>query len=139
MTDDKITKLSVEVASIKDTLQDVSKKMDSVESNVTDNKIAFREHAAVEDFKYSSISKSLEDINDRLVEQNKDWREHMLRTKTNEIAIDELKKMNTAFDARLLPIEKKEYAKISIKKAIAWSFGVAASIATIIGSFLVLK
>jgi hypothetical protein len=71
-------------------------------------------------------------MNSLLKENNEDWREHMQRTKMNEVSAEELKKISLNLDIRLQRLEKREEESLAIKKFTVKSLKVVGTILGVI-------
>lgn len=135
MTGDK---LEIEVGYIKESLDKISTQVDNVENTVTQNNTQFQIHLATESEKFNTIVTYLSKLDGKLGDQNADWRQHMQRTMTNEITIEQLAALNEKIDVRLALLEADNKAHEVISKAnskmwtiVNWSIGILGSLATI--------
>lgn len=121
MGDDRITKLTVEVEHIKETL-------DEVRQVVGDTSITVASHVAKEQVLRDTLQNELTGIRQELKVYNTSLIQHMARTeaveKTNELLMELIKMM----DARIKLIEDDRKFWKKLKKSVKWWVGVGASV-----------
>jgi len=99
--DNKIDLISKDLEFVKDSVQDTSARIRSLEISVHSFSNDFAEHVATDrqvGSEIAKIAKTLEKNTDSLIE-------HMRRTEINEMNINELKSISEKIDSRLRPIE----------------------------------
>jgi len=99
--DNKIDLISKDLEFVKDSVQDTSARIRSLEISVHSFSNDFAEHVATDrqvGSEIAKIAKTLEKNTDSLIE-------HMRRTEINEMNINELKNISEKIDSRLRPIE----------------------------------
>jgi len=98
---DLVELISRDLEFVKDTVQDTSKRINSLENSMSSFEKDFAEHMATDRQlaqEISRIGRTLEKNTDSLIE-------HMRRTEINEMNINELKSISEKIDSRLKPIE----------------------------------
>lgn len=131
----KIELMSRDVEFVKDTVQDISRRVNSLETTLSKHSENFTEHVTTDKQMYEEIKRT----NDILEKNTESLIEHVRRTELNEIAIQELKSMNQRFDSRLTPIEHSHIEKAGLQKLwvrVGVALGIGASAASIIYNIL---
>jgi hypothetical protein len=132
MSDDRIIKLGYDVDQIKESVSLIDTKLDKVEEKLVSNTIELKEHLAREAVSDRMMLDEIIKMNSLLKENNEDWREHMQRTKMNEVSAEELKKISLNLDIRLQRLEKREEESLAIKKFTVKSLKVVGTILGVI-------
>lgn len=131
----KMELISRDLEFVKDTVQEISRRVSSLETTLSKHSDSFTEHVTTDKQMYEEIKRT----NDILEKNTESLIEHVRRTELNEIAIKELKSMNQRFDSRLTPIEHSHIEKAGLQKAwkrVGIVLGVVASVASIIYNIL---
>lgn len=123
MGDDRITKLSVEVEHIKETL-------DEVRQVVGDTSITVATHVAKEQVLRDTLQSELQGIRKELSVYNASLIDHMARTGAVETTNELLAAMVENMEARIRPIEDDRKFWKKLKKNAAWW---SAFIASLVG------
>jgi predicted RND superfamily exporter protein len=135
MSDTKIDIISKDLEFVKDIVQDVGNRVSSLESGQAEQSKLMADHFATDQQMY----KELHRMNNILEENTQSLIKHMQRSELNELAVQELKKMNENFEKRLVPIEHKNIERAGVLKfwkALVYTLGGLASLASAIYTVL---
>jgi hypothetical protein len=136
MGDDRIIKLGFDVDQIKNSLDSMDSKLDKVEDKVHQGNIEFKEHIAREAVSDDAIIGELRKMNELWKESNENWREHMQRTRLNEVAVGHLKEINEKSEKRLQIVEDDLKGRKAVIKFFKVIGIIAVAISGSIGAYL---
>jgi len=131
MNDDKIDDLKKEMSDVRYTTSQINEKVNDIKLDIASHVADFREQVVTQKHmqeNLSMIAKALQQNTDSLIE-------HMARTKTNEVAIEELKNISINIDKRLSPLEISQIEKNTINKIwkkIGWAIGTIATLVSFV-------
>lgn len=136
MSDDRITKLAHDVNQIKYSLDSMDSKLDKVEDKVNQGNVEFKEHVAREAVSDQTIINELRKMNELWRDSNENWREHMQRTKLNEVAVHQLKEINEKTEKRLQIVEDDLKGRKAVIKFFKLIGIIGVAISGTIGAYL---
>jgi uncharacterized coiled-coil protein SlyX len=126
MGDDRITKLTVEVEHIKETLDEVKEVVSETSNAVTT-------HVAKEQVLRDMLQTELFGIRQELNVYNASLIKHMSRTEAVEVTNETLAILVKSMDERITPFEQNAATRKTILTSIKWTVGVGAGLVAIVG------
>jgi hypothetical protein len=136
MSDDRMIKLGFDVDQIKNSLDSMDSKLDKVQDKVHEGNIEFKEHITREAVSMEIIVEEIRKTNELWSKSNDNWREHMQRTRLNEVAVDHLKEINEKSEKRLQIVEDDLKGRKAVVKFFKVVGIIAVAVSGTIGAYL---
>jgi hypothetical protein len=136
VSDDKIVKLGYDVDKIKESVSSIDSKIDKIEEQIIESNLNFVKHVASEAVSDEVIVNELRKMNELQKEGNENWREHMQRTRLNEVAVHQLKEIYERSEKRLQIVEDDLNGRKAIVKFFKVIGIIAAAVSGVIGAYI---
>lgn len=132
---EKIDLISKDVEFVKETVQNVDRRVLNLESSISRHTEILVERSVTDRQMYTELHR----MNDILQKNTDSLTEHMRRTELNELAVNELKDLSKSFNHRLVPLEQSQIEKVGVAKLwkkIGIALGLITSVVSIVYTLL---